>query len=318
VRAVEVLTSVDAARMRALRERDEFFWADLVSPGDAELRELGAVLGLHPIALEDTREFGQRPKLDDYRDHVLLVFFTARLTGEEQPLVERLEVHVYVSGSFIVTVHHEGCDALDHLHDVLIPEGTDEEEFLVYRILDTLTDAFYPAIAALEERIDALEAAVLDRPRRDQLTRIYRLKQEVHDLARLVGSQRDMFGSVAQAILNLAGLSRGSRAYLRDVGDHLTQISGELQRQTDDLMALTSTYFNANADRLNAVATRVTIAGTLFLAWTLVTGFFGQNFGWLVNHIQGFGHFLVLGVGGLVVPTVGLLALFWVKRNDWF
>jgi magnesium transporter len=315
---MEVLTTVDPERMRALRDRDEFFWADLQSPSDQELTALARLLGLHPMALEDTREFGQRPKLDDYRDQVLLVFFTARLTGEDLPLVARLEVHVYVSGSFIVTVHREGCTALDDLHALLIPEHTNEEEFLVYRILDRLTDAFYPAVAALESRIDALEAAVLERARRDQLTQIYRLKQEVHDLNRLVVSQRDMFGPVADAILSLTGLSKGSRAYLRDVGDHLSQIAGEFQRQTDDLMALTSTYFNANADRLNVVATRVTIAGTLFLAWTLVTGFFGQNFGWLVNHIDGFGHFLVLGVGGLVVPTIALLTLFWVKRNDWF
>jgi magnesium transporter len=315
---MEVLTAVDAARMRALRERDEFFWADLDAPDPEELAAMGDALELHPVALEDTREFGQRPKLDDYRGHVLLVFFTARLTGQDLPLVERLEVHVYVSGTYIVTVHRESCTALDHLHEVLVPEGTDEEEFLVYRILDTLTDAFYPAITALEDRIDALEASVLARPRREQLTDTYRLKQEVHDLLRLVTSQRDMFGPVADAILNLTGLSRGSRAYLRDVGDHLSQIAGEFQRQADDLMALTSTYFNANADRLNAVATRVTIAGTLFLAWTLVTGFFGQNFGWLVRHIDGFGHFLVLGVGGLVVPTVVLLTLFWVKRSDWF
>ena len=35
--------------------------------------------GLHPLAVEDTLEFGQRPKLDDYGDTALLfeiVFFT--------------------------------------------------------------------------------------------------------------------------------------------------------------------------------------------------------------------------------------------------
>ena len=315
---MEVLTSVEPERLRALRDRDEFFWADLYEPCDGDLKALEGLLGLHPVALEDSQEFGQRPKLDDYRDHVLLVFHSARVDAEGTPTVHPFEVHVYVSGAFILTVRREVCTALDELHELLVPEGTEEEEFLVYRILDVLTDAFYPAVTALETRIDALEAAVLDRPRRDQLTRTYRLKQEVHELNRLVVSQRDMFGPVADAILRLPGFSHGSRAYLRDVGDHLSQVAGEFQRQNDDLMALTSTYFNANADRLNAVATRATIAGTLFLAWTLVTGFFGQNFGWLVDHIDGLHHFLVLGVGGLVVPTVALLTLFWVKRNDWF
>ncbi len=120
------------------------------------------------------------------------------------------------------------------------------------------------------------------------------------------------------AIRNLAGLSRGAHEYLRDVGDHLEQIAGELHRQVEDLMSLAQTYFNANADRLNAVATRLTVMGTLFLTWTLVTGFFGQNFGWLVNGLDTRGEFLLYGVGGLLVPSVVLLGLFWVKRRDWF
>ena len=56
----------------------------------------------------------------------------------------------------------------------------------------------------------------------------------------------------------------------------------ELFRQSDDLTAMTTTHFNANANanRLNALATRLTVLATFFLIWTLVTSFFGQNFGW--------------------------------------
>ena len=64
--------------------------------------------------------------------------------------------------------------------------------------------------------------------------------------------------------------------------------------------------------------TRLTIGTTLFVAWTLVTGFFGQNFGWLVDNIASARSFVIFGVGGLVVPTVVLLTLFWFKRDDWF
>ena len=89
---------------------------------------------------------------------------------------------------------------------------------------------------------------------------------------------------------------------MRDVADHLAQVVGELTRQNEDLLALTSTYFNANANRLNRTASRLSVAGTFFIAWTLVTGFFGQNFGWLVDHITGQRAFLVYGIGGLVIP----------------
>jgi magnesium transporter len=315
---VLVLTSPDELKIREKRERDEFFWLDLLSPSDDELNRVGELLGLHPVALEDTREFGQRPKLDIYDQMLLLVFYSARATGDADWPAEPIEIHVYLSGAYVITVRREPCLVLDELHEGLKNESTKEEEVLVYRILDGLTDAYYPVIDALEHEIDAVEAVVLSRPRRTHLSQIYRLKQCVHQLLRLVSAQKEQHHDTVAEILGLAGFSHASRAYLRDVGDHLAQVAGELQRQSDDLMSLTGTYFNANSDRLNAVATRLTIGTTLFVAWTLVTGFFGQNFGWLVDHIRSGRSFFVFGIGGLVVPTIVLLTLFWVKREDWF
>jgi magnesium transporter len=84
------------------------------------------------------------------------------------------------------------------------------------------------------------------------------------------------------------------------------------------VMSLAQTYFNANADRLNQTATRLTVVGTIFVTWTLVTGFFGQNFGWLVRHVESENDFMIFGIGGLVLPSIALGTLFWVKRRDWF
>jgi magnesium transporter len=315
---MDVLTAVDGGRIAGHRRADEFFWLDLASPSPRDLDALQATLELHPMALEDTREFGQRPKVDAYQEYVLLVFFTARPSEEPERVVEPVEVHVYISGHWIVTVRQTTLPLLERLHDALAPAGTHEEDYLVYRILDGLTDAFYPAIDRLEERIDRLEADVLTRPHRDLLAQVYRLKQRVHELQRLVAGQRDQFQTASAAILELAALSRGTREYLRDVGDHLTQIGGELQRQNDDLTALTGIYFNASAERVNRTATRLTVVATFFVVWTLVTGFFGQNFGWLVGSVESKSDFLILGVGGLLVPTAVLAGVLWIKRHDWF
>jgi magnesium transporter len=317
---MEVLETLDRDRLAELRERDEFFWLDLIGPSPEELHSVGDLLGLHPVAIEDTTEFGQRPKLDVYGDHVLFVFYTVRRgrdTGEA-PVVP-VEVHIYISGSFVMTVRRSTCTELDELHDELDTADPEAEHYIVYRVFDVLTDAFYPIVDLLEERIDATEAEVLlGKPRHEHLAEIYRLKQHVQELSRRIIPQRDRFLTGAETILSLPGLARGTKEYLRDVGDHLAQIAGELHRQQEDLTALTATYFNANANRLNRVATRLTIGGTFFLAWTLVTGFFGQNFGWLVNNIDSKHDFLIYGVGTLLVPTVVIGAVFWVKRKDWF
>jgi magnesium transporter len=316
---VEILTSVEREEIAALHERDHFFWLDLKDPSKPDLEALREVLDLHPLAIEDTREWHQRPKLDRYDTHVLLVFYSVRSCGiEEDRDFAPIEVHIYVSGGFIITARREVCVELDRLHEVLVPETTEAEEYLVYRILDGLTDAFYPVIEAIEGRVDTLEREVLERARSQHLGEIYRLKQEVHDLQRRVAPQRDLFAATgADVIGSLPGLSHGSRMYLRDVADHLAQVAGELTRQNEDLMALTSTYFNANSNRLNLTASRLSVVGTLFVAWTLVTGFFGQNFGWLVRSIDSRRDFVGYGIGGLLIPTLLLGVYFWRRRADW-
>src|SRR4051812_30047265 len=315
---MHILTTVGPDEVKALKAGDEFFWIDLVDPAEHEIDMLGEMLGLHPVALEDTKEFGQRPKLDPYGHHLLLVFYSARVTDDPNWPAEPVEVHVYLSGAFMVTVRHDDCTIIDDLHKTLADEATQQEERIVYLLLDALTDAFFPVIEAFEEHVDRLEEAVLAHTRREQLATSYRLKQCVHQLNRLVAAQRDQFTAAREAIVGLEGLTPGSRPYLRDIGDHLTQIAGEFQRQSEDLVSLTHTYFNANSDRLNAVAARLTIGGSIFVIYTVVTGFFGMNFGWLVKNIDTRHAFLVYGVGALVVPTVIMLGLFWVKRHDWF
>ena len=309
-----VLTELDADRVAEERRSDEFFWLDLQSPTPAELDTLGKLLNLHPVALEDTREFGQRPKVDVYDDHLLIVFYAARMRGSE---ADPIEVHVYLSGGFVVTVRRRHCDELAELHAELAATPTDDEAYLVYRILDTLTDSYYPVIDVLEERIDGLEEAVLQRPRKEQLPVVYRLRQDVRLLLRNASGQRDHYQETADAIRRLPGLSQGVE-YLRDVGDHLTQVAGDLQRQVDDLNALTGTYFNANADRLNAVVTRLTILGTIFVTWTVFAGFFGMNFGWLVRHINGPVSFFALGLGLPVGVTAIAGVIAWRKRDELF
>ena len=144
---MEVLETVDRERLAELHERDEFFWLDLTEPTAEDLKSVGEVLGLHPVALEDTIEFGQRPKLDQYGDHVLVVYYTARRAPESRMTpVEPVEIHIYISGSFVVTVRRSTCTELDELHHELDTADPKAEHYIVYRIFDVLTDAFYPII----------------------------------------------------------------------------------------------------------------------------------------------------------------------------
>jgi magnesium transporter len=310
---VHVLTGVDADRIKRLIEAREFFWLDLVRPQDGDLTRLSHLLDLHPAAIEDSREWGQLPRLDEYDDHVLLIFFTARSRNGN---VEPVEVHVYVSGDWIVTVRR--CETgLDLQREWLAQHDCPEDQVL-YHVLDALADGWDPVIEELDARVDEVEGEVLERPQQHHLRVIYRLKQEVAELQRRAGPQRAVFVPAVETILRLPGFTSGERAWLGDVDAHLDSVASDLRRLYGDLGALTETFFNANANRLNRLATLVAVGSMFFLIWTLVTGFFGQNFGWLVRNIDSKRDFVIFEVGGLVVPTVVLAVVLWWRRKDWW
>jgi magnesium transporter len=313
---VEVLTTVDGEQIAELRRADRFFWLDLDEPSHEDIDLLGRLLGLHDLALEDTREMQQPPKVDRFGDHVLVVWWSARqCDADADRAFETVEVHVYVHGSYVMTVRRRPLPALDRLHGELATAGGSESD-AVYRILDALTDALGPIVDRIEERVDALEEQVLTRPTRDQIAAIYRLKQDVREVLRRVSGQREAFPAITSAIEALPGLTMGGPQTVSDLRDHLVQADVDLTRSNEDLVSLTSTYFNAATERLNVIATRLSVIATLFLVWTLVTSFFGQNFRWMTDHISSRTDFLVFGVGGMVVSTLLVGAFFWWRRKD--
>jgi magnesium transporter len=304
---VRTLARFDRDEIEPLLVSDEFFWLDLDSPTDDELDALAALLGWHPLALEDAKEFGQRPKLDDYDNHALLVFY-----GVNVPDGRLVEVHIFVSGSWVVTVHRQPCQHLLVQRDLLAAQPPSTEEGVVYRILDALTDSFAPCVTEFDEEIEALEDEIVRAPDEDQIGDIVRLRRRIGPLRRVSTAQRDLFSSVGDVIDRLPGLERAEAgSKFRDVSDHLQRTAEMLETQRERLAGALQIYSSMSDNRLNRVTERLTLVATVFLPLTWTVGFFGQNFGWMVGHVTSLGAFLLWGVGvGFLAPIVVLYLLF--------
>ena len=305
---MRTLTSVDEREIRELLERDEFFWLDLTAPSDDDMRRLGELLHLHALAVEAVSTFPERPRLDEYDGYVVLIF--AGVGGEGRDTLAPLGVHMLISGGYIVTVHREPCSVLDELHQKFEQRQTGSEGFVVYRVLDVLTDSFFPALAFVDEEIDTLENAVVTRASEEQLQRIFQLKRSLVTLRRIVTPQRDLLARAIDEINDLPGFDAGTRDYFRDVYDHMIRVSDLIDSYRDLLTGALDVYLSTVSNRLNKVMERLTLIATIFLPLTFVTGFFGQNFGWMVRHISSFGAFVGLGLGGILVPVALLFVMF--------
>jgi magnesium transporter len=303
---MQVLQSVETDRIRDLLDRDEFFWLDLVDPPPEAVDRLGDLIGLTDLARKDTKNFDQRPKVDDFGDHVLLVLYTAvRVPADPEREWRPLEVHVYVSGHWIVTVRRGECEVLAEKHEQLDGSDVRSEVRVLWHVLRALTDGFERALDEIEQRVDLQEARVFEHVQEARLADLYHLRQETNDLLRRAAAQRDVWDVAERRLCRLEGLEQDASPLMDDVGDQLVEVAGELERHHADASTLIDVYFSASGDRLNRIVTRLTVLATFFLAWTLVTGFFGQNFGWFVdNVIDSRSEFFGWGIGGLLFATV--------------
>jgi magnesium transporter len=310
---VPCLTSIEEDRIRELLREDRFFWLDLSEPSEDDVRRLGHIFGFHPLALEDTRSFRQRPKLDDYGDYALLVFYGGPL-HESEELDELREVHMFVSGKYLITVHRAPLPELHEERNKIDGRAIHSEQFVIYRILDTLTDSYFPPLERIDDEIDALEDAMIAGPSNEQLDRVFTLKRALVHMRKIVTPERDLFASAIDQIAELPGLQLDERDYFRDVYDHLIRISDLIDSYRDLLSGATDLYLSTQANRQNEVMKQLTVIATIFLPLTFLTGFFGQNFAWLVRNISAAWVFWVFGVGGLAVSCLILAVYFWRKR----
>jgi magnesium transporter len=314
-----ILVDQEGAQAGLTREEIErrlrsgrFFWLDLHRPTASDFELLREVFGFHPLALEDSEQFGQRPKADEYDDFVFLVVYG--WAPDEDGLVE---VHCFFSDRFLVTVRRDEAPAFEALRDRLArgEPGPDERALLLHRIMDGLVDSFFPALSDFDERLDRIEDEMFDRPNDAQLQEIFSMKRRLVKLRKAVTPQRDLFGRLASGDLELPGMTRETERYFRDVYDHLIRLSEMIDTYRDLMTASIDVYLSAGSNRLNAVMKQLTAIATVFLPLTFVTGFFGQNFPWMVDHIGGWPAFLGFGIGLQVVTLAALFALF--KRRGW-
>ncbi len=313
--AVPCFSAIDRDAIEDHLARDHFFWLDLTAPSAEEVEQLHELFGFHPLALEDALHFGQRPKLDQYQDYIFLVFYGAH--DSSQDAGEQLhEVQMFISGKYLVTVHKDALPALDDQRQRLDGLVLHSEQFLLYRVFDALTDSFFPVLSQMDDEIDELEAAVLQGPTDEQLQRLFAMKRSLVAMRKVLTPQRDLFARSIDQIADLPGLQLDERDYFRDVYDHLIRISDLIDSYRDLLSSTTDLYLSTVSNRQNEVMKQLTIVGTIFLPLSFITGFFGMNFGWLVNSaIAPTWTFFVLGLGSMLATCVVLVRFF--RRKGW-
>jgi len=309
------LVNPELADVRAHLQSGHFFWTDLEDADPETLHQLGDLLQLHPLTIEDLQTFRQNPRFDEFEGYAYLVVYGVDPGVEAgSPLLR--EVHLVVSGDYVLTVHQHPIEALASVRERYQDIEMRSEQQLIYRVLDALAGTFFPVLARIDDDIDSIEDDVIERVRPESLQRIFSLKRDLVAMRRVVTPLRDVFARNAERIAELPGMEGDPRLYSRDLYDTMIRISDLVDSYRDLLSGATDMYLAQVANRQGEINKQLTIIATIFLPLTFLTGFFGQNFSFLVQGITSTWSFFVFGLGLL---AASLLVFLWVfRRNRWF
>lgn len=309
---------LEEAAMRCVQ--GGFVWLGMFEPSPHELDEVRESFGLHELAVEDAQSYHLRPKIEQYDGDVSFVILRTARYDADRAEVQFGEISIFVGPTFVITVRQGVASELHgarlrlEQHPGLLKAGT---AAALWAILDKVVDDYTPVVEGLERDIEEVEKTVFAGSVAPT-EQIYSLRREVTDFYR----------AVHPLLAPLEGVERGAlthvsselHPYFRDVHDHLRLVNEEVTAQRDLLttcleanMAVISVEQTKIGVRQNDSMKQLTIIATVFLPLTFVTGFFGQNFGWLVGHIESGWAFAALGIGGLLLPCVVLY--LWLSRS---
>ncbi len=294
-----------------------FFWLDLdEEPGDGTVAELLSVhFGFHPLAVQASERFSQRPRIDDYDNFVFLV---AR--GADPDHTGQNEVHCFWNDRYVVTVHRGECGPIGHVRERMerhpaARELAAPQLVVVYMVMNSLVDSFFPVLSDFDDKIDTLESSILERPTEAQLGQLFDMKRSLMEMRRVVAPERDMMASINDGVTDVPGMTDEASRYFRDLYDHLIRLADLIDNYRDLLSSAMDTHLSTVSNRLNVVMKQLTIIATIFLPLSFLTGFFGQNFAYLVRSIAPTWTFWVLGVGLELAAVVSLLIMF--RKRGW-
>ena len=296
-------------------EQRRFFWLDLEGPKEEQLQRLAHRFGLHPLTFEDAKEFGQRPKFEEYYGYVFMVVYGVDPGTSSGGSLLR-EVHMIISGDYVITIHRRPFAALAEVRARYYKQRVRSEQFLIYKILDAVTATFVPMLTRIDDDIDEIEEQVIEEPTEEVLRRIFSLKRDLIAMRRVVAPERDLLARDAERIADIQGLEADDRLYFRDLYDSLIRVSELVDSYRDLLSGATDLYLSTVANRHGEINKQLTMIATVFLPLTFLTGFFGQNFTFLTEHVLTTTlSFIVFGVGLFVASIVAFVIYF--RRMGW-
>jgi len=311
---LEEIATRDVAEIHRQRGEGKV-WVDVEGVHDLDLlRALGEEFGLHPLTLEDIARTGQRPKVETYDTYAYLVVRMLRWI-EEEARVDYEQVSIVFGQDYVVSFGERPGDVFDPVRQRLMnPQShlrTEGVDHLVYRLLDVIVDNYFVVMEKLGDRLEALDATIMQDGESIGLNAIHALKQESLLLRRSVWPLREVLVQLERG--DNPWIAASTRVYLRDVYDHTIEVIETIESVRDLISGMMDLHLTLVSHRMNEVMKVLTIITTLFVPLTFIVGIYGMNFDWMPELDERWAYPAVWAV--MIAITIGQVMFF--RRKRW-
>ena len=300
-------------------------WINIDGLGDIDvLKTVGSRFNLHPLALEDVLDTGQRPKVEQYDGYLFIVAQMLYLNKNKQMCGE--QVSMFLGKNFLVTLQEEGdFDVFEPVrariraaNGSIRKQGAD---YLAYALLDSIVDHYYPVLESVGASIDQIEDELVDVSLNDPVRDLHRYKRTLSQIRRFIWPVRDVVNSMMHEESGL--VSKGTKVYLRDCYDHTVQLMDLVESYRDVLSGLMELYLSSVGIRTNQIMKVLTVISSIFIPLTFIVGIYGMNFAPEVNGkkmpwnmpelYQPWGYVAVM----LFMLGIAIFQIIYFKRRRW-
>jgi magnesium transporter len=263
--------------IRDLRGNHGMIWIDVSEFGDRDLIiDLGETFGLHKLALEDVVNTHQRPKVEEYDDHLFIV---ARMLRQEG-LIETEQVSFVMGEGYVISFQETPGDCFEPVRNRLRQAKgrirNNGADYLCYSLIDSIVDEYFPALERYGEILEDLEDAVVRDPNPSHIGELHDLKRDLLMLRRAIWPHREMINNLMRDEHQL--IKAETRLYLRDCYDHTIQLMDIVETYREIASGLIDVHISSVSVKLNEVMKVLTIVATVFMPLSFIASLYGMNF----------------------------------------
>ena len=292
-------------------------WVNIEHPTEKETEYLAQNYSFHPLDLDDCLSRIQRPKIDEYKDYLFLVFHFP-VFYKETRVTASSQLSVFIGQGYLITLHKGTLKPLVKLFkECQIDEEARQEHFeqgssyLLYRIIDRLVDYCLPILNKIGENVERTEDNVFSsRGMPRAIEDISMLRRDVIAFRRIIWPMRAVVGSMEPKVRRFTKTDLA--VYFGDTVDHVDRIWDGLDEYKEIIEGLNDTHDSLANNRTNEIMRILTIVATIFFPITLIASIWGMNIPLPFQHSN---HSLLY----IILIMVGIIGgmLYFFHRRRW-